>query len=695
MRPVRSHPIHSARRWFRDLPIRRKLTATTLLVSTTAMLLTAVPLVVGDLHRAQRDLLQEMRGLAAVVALGSAPAVAFLDPYAATETLHTLSADRRIRGARLLTRDGQVFASYVAPGTGVDPFRGRAGLSGADDCGVPRFSVGRLFLCAGVEVGGQSVGSLELVADLGFLQAHVHRQIGIAVGVFLLALAVAWGLARALGRVIAAPVQELAHTAATVTTTRDYSRRAAGEGVGGMVARDEIGALTTAFNQMLEQVQSRDWQLQQHSERLEAEVEARTAELSASVEQLRMAKSEAETASQAKSQFLSRMSHELRTPMNAILGFSQLLGMAQDEPLSERQKEYMGHVTKAGHHLLELINEVLDLARIESGRMTLSTESLDVGAVVAECLELTRAMAGDRHITLVDATHDLPLTRVRADRVRLRQALLNLLSNAAKYSVAGGTVTVSCDTDDNDDAGDGGKKGADVADDTGLIMLRVTDTGPGIPAPLQEHLFEPFNRLGAEDSGTEGTGIGLVITLKLVEMMRGRMGFSSRVGEGSQFWIGLPRVGPGEAQAADTDTAVGYVPAACKPLMGAYTLLYIEDNPANLHLLQELVRQCATESRMLSASSAELGLLLARSEKPHAILMDINLPGMDGFEALRRLRTDAATRSIPVIAVSADGMADQVQRGMDAGFAAYVTKPFRMVEVLDALRAALKVKVAR
>jgi PAS domain S-box-containing protein len=371
------------------------------------------------------------------------------------------------------------------------------------------------------------------------------------------------------------------------------------------------------------------------------------------------AKEEAERASRAKSEFLANVSHELRTPLNAILGFAQLLEMDLGLPAEHRQSTE--EILKAGHHLLELINDVLDLERVEAGRIELALEPVACDGLLAECGRLVDRLARERGITLEVRPASVV---VRADRVRLKQALLNLLSNAIKYNSAGGRVTL-----DASPAGD-------------LVRLCVSDTGPGISAARQTQLFQPFNRLGAEFSGIEGTGIGLVISRRLVEMMGGHIGVESAPGAGSTFWIELP------CAADRIDRAPMSPAAACQAVVSdpapQSVVLYIEDNPANLQLMRQLFAH-RRRLRLLTAATAALGLELAATHRPDLILLDINLPGLDGYEVLRRLRALPVTADIPVAAVTANAMPQDIERGRAAGFSAYLTKPLDVAGVFEAV----------
>ncbi len=369
------------------------------------------------------------------------------------------------------------------------------------------------------------------------------------------------------------------------------------------------------------------------------------------------ARDEATLANAAKSNFLSSMSHELRTPMNAILGFGQL--MSFDPALSEENKDYVGEILKAGDHLLKLINEVLDLTKIESGKLELSIGPVDLCDIVEECLDLVATLADKRSVQI--SHNKLAGVVVRADSTRLKQALLNLLANAIKYNRTGGSVTLSV-----------------VQQGTERLRILVTDTGPGIPAERMQELFKPFSRLGAENGVIEGTGIGLTITRRIVEMMDGQVGVTSEVGVGSTFWIELPLDAMHESDPESKSTAKHGATSSLPQVDDKkYLVLYIEDNPSNIRLVEQLLAR-QKHIRLLSAHTPALGIELARTHIPELILLDINLPDMDGYQVLEVLRGDAALKAIPVIAVSANAMQRDIERGMAAGFNDYLIKPLNV-----------------
>jgi signal transduction histidine kinase/ActR/RegA family two-component response regulator len=404
----------------------------------------------------------------------------------------------------------------------------------------------------------------------------------------------------------------------------------------------ELAVMHTALRDSMELIA-------RHHDELEQTVQLRTRELMT-------AKDDAERANRAKSEFLSSMSHELRTPMNAILGFSQLMEI--DEELSQEQHENVQEILKAGRHLLELINEVLDLARVESGTIRLSLEPVDLAPVLEECLGFVQSSADRRGISVVNQVEQD--YRLQADRTRLKQILLNLLSNAIKYNREKGSVSISASTESSG------------------LCISVTDTGHGIPADRMNELFQPFSRLAAEGSGVEGTGIGLSITRRLIEMMHGSISVNSAPGMGSCFSVTLPLSSAAEPTEAGTDNP--------RPVDGArqvfdpatracrFKVLYIEDNPSNLLLVTRAFDRLP-DIELISAHNAEFGIELAFSQSPDLVLLDMNLPGMLGSDVLQVLRSDSRLNHVHVIAVTANAMPSDVSRGLSNGFSDYLTKP--------------------
>jgi PAS domain S-box-containing protein len=384
--------------------------------------------------------------------------------------------------------------------------------------------------------------------------------------------------------------------------------------------------------------------------------------------ELQKAKAIAEKANLAKSDFLSSMSHELRSPLNAILGFAQL--MESDSPLpTPTQKSSIDQILHAGWYLLELINDILDLAVVESGRLSLSLEPVSLPEVMLECQSMIEPLAQKRGISMTFPQFE-GACYIKADRTRVKQVLINLLSNAIKYNQAGGSVIVDCSLNTPD-----------------RIRISVRDTGAGLAPEMLAQLFQSFNRLGQEASGEEGTGIGLVVSKRLVELMQGMIGVESVVGTGSVFWIELisdvdPHVEFGKAAAAVVSVPLHTGP---RPRL----LLYVEDNPANLKLVEQLIAR-RPDMRLLTAGNGNDGISLAHGYVPDVILMDINLPGISGIEAMKIIRLDPVTAHIPIVALSANAIPRDIEKGIEAGFFRYLTKPIKVNEFLETLNVALE-----
>ncbi len=715
--------------------LRSKLIAVVLLTTVAALAVALAAMVAHDVRRYQQAWVADMRMQAELLGLTTAPALAFDDPKVARENLALLRLRPQVQAAAVYDARRRLFATY-AVSKEEGRFPDEVDIEGAV------FAGSDLVVFQRVVDKGEVLGTVYLRARHN-VRERVVEYAGIALAVAAGATLLAFALLFRLQRIVTRPIAAIGTVAREVVAQQDYSRRVQRQG------DDEVGALVDAFNSMMGVIQQRTEQSQRALQEaagevverraaqqevmcLNAELERRVGERTAQLEQsnheLALATESAERANRAKSEFISSMSHELRTPLNAILGFGQLLlsasqyddpspneyvgrspeGMpaglgaarrsaGSDDPspneyvgrspagipaglgaarrsayAPDKQREFMQHILKAGHHLLSLINEILDLARIESANMSLSLEPVVLDQVLQECRTMVEPTAHKRRVQMLFP--EPAGLCVVADRTRLRQVLLNLLSNAVKYNRDQGSVVVDCRAVPN-----------------GRVRIAVQDTGQGLEPGQVAALFQPFNRLGQEAGVIEGSGIGLVVTKRLVELMGGEIGVSSTPGVGSVFWVEFK---PGTVQlpaplvalraAAADDTAPQRHGDQARHL-----LLYVEDNPANLALVDEVLA-VRGDVRLLTAPDARLGIDLARTHLPEVILMDLNLPGLSGKDALALLRADGATRRIPVIAVTANAMASDRSLGLSMGFFRYVTKPIDIERLNEAIDEALE-----
>jgi PAS domain S-box-containing protein len=419
------------------------------------------------------------------------------------------------------------------------------------------------------------------------------------------------------------------------------------------IARDGVVASAALTAVDITELKAAEQKIVELNAGLERRVDERTAELQSAMER-------AESASRAKSEFLSRMSHELRTPLNAIIGFAQIIELSAPTP---KQLQWAGAIRRAGDHLLQMIDDLLDLARIDIGKLAIRMEPVDLAPIVGESLAMVRPMMSARGLRLIEECHEA--LQVLADPLRLRQVVVNLLSNAVKYNREQGTVTIRCER-----RGD-------------RVRLSVADTGIGIDAQKLHRLFQPFERLGAEARDVEGTGIGLALSKQLAALMGAQVGADSEPGVGSVFWI--------DVQGADPLSAEGPAQRAAQLSLGtaSFDVLYVEDKVSNIDLIVAYLA-LYPNVRLRTALTGEAGLALARERRPDVVLLDIHLPGgMDGFQVLQAMRDDAQLRDLPVIALSADAMPRDIQRARAAGFARYIAKPVRLDELLRAFVAIL------
>jgi signal transduction histidine kinase/CheY-like chemotaxis protein len=617
-----------------DLPVARKLALLVAANTLVALVLITLVFATGAAIKAYHDTEEQLNTLAGVIGENSRAALAFGDESAATATLAALQAEPRIAAARLVTPQGTVLARYLPP---------KAQLPQVHDAAILFLPLPtRISLAHTVLDQGQPAGYLEIDADITHVWLDLLHGLAIAMSIALLLTGVALFFGLRLSEWLIAPIRDLTRTTRRISRDKDYRVRA------NKTSNDEIGALVDDFNHMLEEISARDMALQAEQQSLEVRVVERTA-------QLRQAKDEAEQANAAKSEFLSRMSHELRTPLNAVIGFGQLLEIADDPPLSPQQADNVREILKAGRYLLEQVNEVLDLARIESGRIELRTGPVPLAALANECISHLHPLTQQHHVS-INLTI-APDQVVLADASRLKQVMINLLSNAIKYNRQGGRVAITA---------------YPSADNFRVV---VEDTGRGIAPASIQRLFHPFERLESSYEGIEGTGIGLALVKHLIEAMGGEIGVDSTPGMGSRFWFDLPASKLPMPQLLAPEK-VGAGETAPKAGTGKRQIvLYVEDNMPNLKLVRKIFAAWP-EVALVDAPNAESGLTLAQREVPDLILLDINLPGMDGFAALRELRADPTLARVPVIAVTANAMLRDADKCHAAGFDGYLAKPF-------------------
>ena len=392
-------------------------------------------------------------------------------------------------------------------------------------------------------------------------------------------------------------------------------------------------------------------------------------------EELQAARAAAESASAAKSEFLSSMSHELRTPLNAILGFAQLLQRDKKAPLETRHRERVDQILTGGEHLLRLIDDILDLSRIEAGTVAVSAEPVSTLEVLQDAVATLQPLAARTGVRVDLAPIPAEAATVNADRTRFAQIVMNYGTNAIKYNRAEGSVSISA-------ALVGGN----------FVRVTISDTGHGIPADKQDKLFQPFQRAGQETGPIEGTGIGLVITKRLAELMGGSVGFRSTPGTGSEFWVDLP--GHARTSRAPAVAAVDKAEGTRFGKEKDRVVLYVEDNPANVTFMRDVLSDFEG-IELVTAPTAEMGIEIARTRVPDAIIMDINLPGMSGIDALQVLHRDEATKGVPIIALTAAASERDKQRGLQAGFFRYLTKPVKLDELVAVLEELLTRKRER
>jgi signal transduction histidine kinase/DNA-binding response OmpR family regulator len=640
----------------RGASITKRLTRMNILVSGAALFIACAAFVTYDWITSREAMVHNLSIQAQIAGTNSVSALLFNDPQSAENTLSALKAAPNIMSAGIYTVEGEPFAAYSPDGRRQVPTLPAIPVGQGEH---HLFQDGYLVVVRKIIFQGKPAGTVYIRSDLHEINYRLKRYAVIAAIVLTASLIAALLVGSIFQRAVAEPIVHLAETTRIVSRDKDYSLRASPTG-----NRDEPDILIHAFNDMLGQIQQREEALRDAHRELEQRVESRTAELAAANKELELQNREVERATQLKSQFLASMSHELRTPLNAIIGFSDLLAEKTADHLTDKQNRFIGHVRNGARHLLQLINDILDLSKIESGLLELRRETFTLSEALPEVLSVIKPLAIAKKIRVEDSQENFA---VYADRVRFKQILYNLLSNALKFTPEGGRVRVKASSAGN------------------LITICVTDSGIGIRPEDQQLIFEEFRQAGETTKGVkEGTGLGLAITKRLVERQGGTIRVTSELGKGSCFTFTLPAgkaaleeppaLVPVELSVADADHSDG------KPLV-----LVVDDEPAARELLTSYLEGAGYA--VITASSGPEAAERARQLRPAAITLDILMPGGSGFGTLSELKKTVETAHIPIIVVS---VVDQKEMAFTLGAEEYLVKPVQKSALLNALRKHLR-----
>jgi len=645
-----------------NLSIKRKLMLITMLTSSLALVLSSVSFLIYDLMTFRRQLSQDLMTQAEIIGFNSGAAMAFKDESAATATLSALKAKEDIVAASLYSPEGKVFAHYFRANKSLPP-----SLPSRSQQNGYRFEDGYLQVFEQVTMNGERVGTLFLLSDMRQWNTRAKRYTGIIIVVVLICGSLALLLSSKLQKLISKPILHLEDTMRMVSSNKNYEIRAT------RFYGDEIGRLIDGFNTMLSEIQLRDSALQRANNELQTsthELEVEIVHRKRTQEELLTAKQAAEQASRAKSAFLANMSHELRTPLNAIIGYSEMLEEEVQDLGKISNVRDLQKIQAAGKHLLALINDVLDLSKIEAGKMQLNIEAFGIADMIEEIvMTLKPAIAKNANEFQLRMPQNIGV--MRADVTKVRQILLNLLSNACKFTDHG---TILLDVNRVPNAGQD------------WIQFRVGDTGIGITAEQQENLFHEFTQADISIARKYGgTGLGLAISHRFVQLMKGRIMVESAPGQGSVFTVHLPVQAAGEhpENTQSPETVNAGASSEVKP--DSDTILVIDDDLAVRDLMSRSLTKLGF--RVVAASSGEEGLRLAKQIHPLVITLDVIMPDWDGWTVLNKLKADSDLAEIPVIMVT---IVDNEAMGRDLGASSYLIKPVdreRLVTLIEKHRA--------
>ncbi len=637
--------------------ISRKLTWMNMLVSGAALLLACAAFIAFDMITFRQAMLRNLSTQAQIIGSNSVSALLFNDPQSAENTLLALKAAPNILSAQVYLPDGRPFASYSRDRDRHSPVMPAVPPGQAETHWIEGDQIA---LVRSIVLDGKPIGDVYIRSDLQELRTRMQRYALIAAIVLSACLLAALLISSIFRRAVAEPIVDLSKIARIVSRDKNYSVRATP-----IRSPAELTILIDAFNEMLAQIQQSERALRTAHDELEQRVRERTAELEAAKKEVEefshsilLAKEEVERGSKFKDQFLSTMSHELRTPLNAVLGFSDLLADERYGPLNDRQQRYVAHIHTGGKHLLKLISDILDLSKIEAGRMELSREDVTVATAFGEVISALYPLAEKKSQALLRQVE--PNIHVHADAMRFKQVLMNLVGNAIKFTPESGRIEVV----------------ARQVDDQ--VRMEVRDNGPGIPPDQQQRIFEAFVRLTQTGTATEGTGLGLAITSRLVELHGSKLGIESRPGEGTCFYFSLPLIAIARDLPAQTSMPM---PRARK----APRILVIEDNEVTGQLIQSQLTSSGYET--LKCAQPERAREMAAEHQPDAITLDLLMQPVHGLEVLLQLKNDPRTLKIPVIVVT---IVDQPGVGTALGADEYLIKPVDKATLLAAVERCLK-----